>query len=116
MKHSIGISLTAAVATTVLTVPLGYVAEVSYMYFYNSTASAKTVVAYWEHAHNAAHQIPFVSGASLAATASLQLTELSVILNPGDSLVVTPEAGATMSIIITFDLRKEIFPLTFVGE
>lgn len=116
MKHSIGISLTAAVETTVLTVPLGYVAEVSYLYIYNNTATSKTITAYWQHEHDAGHQIHLLSGVTLTTKTIILYDTISVVLNQGDSLVVEPEAGADMSIIITFDLRKEIFPLTFVGE
>ena len=116
MKHSIGISLPAATNTTVFTVPLGYVAELTYLYIYNDTGSTKTVTAYWQHAHNPAHQIKLLSGVSVTSKATVQFSDLSIIFNQGDILVVNPETGADMSVIVTFDLRKEIFPLTFDGE
>jgi len=116
MKHSIGISLPAATNTTVFTVPLGYVAELTYLYIYNDTGSAKTVTAYWEHAHNPAHQIKLLSDVSLTSKTIILYDTIDIVFNPGDTLVVNPETGADMSIIVTFDLRKEIFPLTFDGE
>ena len=116
MKHSIGISLTAAVDTTVFTVPLGYVAEVSYLYIYNNTATSKTITAYWQHAHDAGHQINLLSDVTLTTKTIILYDTMSVVFKQGDSLVVHPETGADMSIIVTFDLRKEISQLTFVGE
>ena len=116
MKHSIGITLAAATPTTVFTVPLGYVAELTFLYIYNNTGSTKTVSAYWEHAHNVSHQIDLLSDVSINSKTIILYDTLSVVLNQGDKLVATTETGSDMSIIVTFDLRKEIFPLTFDGE
>jgi hypothetical protein len=116
MKHSIGISLPAATNTTVLTVPSGYIAELNFMYLYNDTGSTKTVTAYWEHAHDVSHQIKLLNGVSVTTKEVILYDNLSIVMNQGDKLVVNPETGADMSIIVTFDLRKEIFPLTFDGE
>lgn len=99
-----------------LTVPSGYVAELNFLYIYNNTGSTKTVTAYWEHAHNPSHQINLLSDVSVLSKTIILYDTISIILNQGDKLIVTPETGADMSIIITFDLRKEIFPLTFDGE
>lgn len=116
MKHSIGISLPAATDTTVFTVPLGYVAELTYLYIYNDTGSTKTVTAFWQHEHNPAHQIKLLSGVSVTSKTVVLYDTIDIVFNQGDSLIVNPETGADMSIIVTFDLRKEIFPLTFDGE
>lgn len=116
MKHSIGITLPAATNTTVFTVPLGYVAELTFLYIYNDSGSTKTVTAYWEHAHNPSHQIHLLTDVPVNTKTVILYDTLSVVFNQGDKLVINPETGADMSIIVTFDLRKEIFPLTFDGE
>lgn len=116
MKHSVGITLPAGTATTVFTVPKGYVAEVDMLFISNHTGNNKTVTAYWKHAHNPAHQIRIIDGYPLGAKQFVQFSDGSVIFQQGDSLVVTPEAGSDMSVIVTFDLRKETQILTFGDE
>jgi hypothetical protein len=116
MKHSVGITLPAATATTVFTVPKGYVAEVDMLFISNHSGNNKTVTAVWKHAHNPAHQLRIIDGYQLAAKQFIQFSDGSIIMQQGDSLVVTPEAASDMSVIVTFDLRKETQILTFGGE
>jgi hypothetical protein len=116
MKHSVGITLPAGTATTVFTVPSGYVAEVDMLFIGNHSGNNKTVTAVWKHGHNPAHQIRIIDGYQLAAKQFIQFKDGSVVFQQGDSLVVTPEASSDMSVIVTFDLRKETQILTFGDE
>jgi hypothetical protein len=116
MKHSVGISLPAGTATTVFTVPNGYVAEVDMLFISNHSGNNKTVTAVWKHAHNPAHQIRIIDGYPLATKGFIQFSDGAVVFQQGDSLVVTPEASSAMSVIVTFDLRKETQILTFNDE
>jgi hypothetical protein len=113
MKHSVGITLPAATTTTVFTVPNGYVAEVDMLFISNHSGNNKTVSAYWQHAHDPSHQIYIIDGYPLATKGFVQFSDGSVVFQQGDSLKVTPEADSDMSVIVTFDLRKEAQILTF---
>ena len=52
----------------------------------------------------------------MASHSFVQFSQGSVVLQQGDSFVVQPEAGATQSCIVTFDLRKEPQTVAFDGE
>lgn len=116
MRHSVGKQLTAGVANTIFTVPNGYKAEVDMLFISNLDANNKTTTAYWQHAHDAAHQIKIIDSYPMSSHSYLQFSTGTVVMQQGDSFVVTPEAGATQSCIITFDLRKEPQTVAFDGE
>jgi hypothetical protein len=116
MKHSVGKQLTAGAANTLFTVPNGYKAEVSLLFISNHTGNNKTISAYWQHAHDASHQIRIIDGYLLAATEFIKFDGSTVVMQSGDSMVLTPEAGSAMSAICTFDLRKEPQTVAFDGE
>ena len=116
MKHTIGLQLTAGVNNTVLTVPAGYKAEVSLLFISNLDANNKTTTAYWEHAHNTAHKIYIIDTYPMASHSFIQFSNGSIVMQSGDKFVVKPEAGATQSVLLTFDLRKEAGTLAFDGE
>ena len=116
MIHSVGKQLTAGVDNTLLTVPNGYKAEVSLLFIANHTGNNKTISAYWQHAHDAAHQIRIIDAYLLAATEFIKFDGSTIVMQSGDSMVVTPESGSDMSAICTFDLRKEPQTVAFVGE
>ena len=107
MKHSIGKLLTAGTANTLFTVPTGYKAEVSLLFVSNHTGNNKTISAYWQHAHNIDHKIIIVDAYLLAATEFIKFDGSTIILQAGDSMVLTPETGSAMSAIATVDLYKE---------
>ena len=107
MKHSIGKLLTAGTANTLFTVPAGYKAEVSLLFVSNHTGNNKTISAYWQHAHNIDHKIIIIDSYPLAATEFIKFDGSTVILQAGDSMVLTPEAASAMSAIATVDLYKE---------
>lgn len=116
MKHSIGKSLPAGATTEVFTVPAGYVAEVSLLFITNHTATNKAVSAYWQHAHDPSHQIYIVQDKTINAKDFLMLTDATMVMQSGDSMHITTEAGGDFAVITTFDLRKETALYTFAGE
>jgi hypothetical protein len=107
MKHSIGKLLTAGVANTLFTVPAGYKAEVSLLFISNHTGNNKTISAYWQHAHDITHQIRIIDGYPLAATEFIKFDGSTIVMQAGDSMVLTPEAASAMSAIATINLYKE---------
>ena len=116
MRHSVGKQLTAGVANTIFTVPQGYKAEVDMLFISNLDANNKTTTAYWQHAHDPSHEIKIIDSYPMASHTFLQFSNGSIVMQQGDSFVIQPEAGATQSCIITFDLRKEPQTVAFDGE
>jgi hypothetical protein len=116
MKHSVGKLLTAGAATTLFTVPNGFKAEVSLLFISNHTGNNKTISAYWQHAHEPSHQIRIIDGYQLAATEFIKFDGSTIIMQAGDSIVLTAEAGSAMSGIATFNLYKEAATYAFDGE
>lgn len=116
MRHSVGISLTAGIDNTVFTVPQGYKAEVDMLFISNLDANNKTTTAYWQHAHDINHKIKIIDAYPMASHTYIQFSNGSVVFQQGDSLVVKPQAGATQSVIVTFDLRKEPQTVAFPNE
>lgn len=107
MKHSVGKQLTAGSANTVFTVPTGYKADVTLLFISNRDANNKTISVYWQHAHDVDHKIHIIDAYPLSANSFLQFSNGSVVMQSGDSMVMTPEAGSVMDTIVTLDLYKE---------
>lgn len=116
MKHSIGITLAAGATTTVFTVPLGYKANVELLYISNNTASNKTIDAYWQHAHNAGHQIYLAKAKTINTKDYFILNDADIVMQAGDTLKITTEAAGDFAVITTFDLYKEAPIQAFNGE
>ena len=116
MRHSVGKRLTAGTANTVFTVPNGFKAEVDMLFISNLDANNKTVSIYWQHAHDIDHKIRIIDAYPMAAHTFLQFSNGTVVMQQGDSMVVTPQAGAVQDVIITFELKKEPLTVAFAGE
>ena len=116
MKHTVGKTLVAEVANTLFIVPNGFKAEITLLFISNATGNNKLVSAYWQHAHDASHQIKIIDSYLLAATEFIKFDGSSIILQSGDSIVITPEVGSAMSAIATFNLYKEAATYAFDGE
>ena len=116
MKHSIGIDIPANTLTEMFTVPNGYVAEMDMLFVTNNGIGNKHVSVYWQHGHDEDHKIYILKEATVAAKAFLQFSNGSVVFKSGDSMKVLSEAGATVAVIVTFDLRKEPSLYTFANE
>jgi hypothetical protein len=103
---SVGLNLTAATATTVYTVPIGYYAKWTLMYLFNNTGSTKSITAHW-HDHSASANI-YVHNGSIAAGSYVRMDGGAyVIIEEGDTVVLQSEAGSTFSTICTFELYKK---------
>ena len=107
MKHSLGKNLTAGVANTLFTVPPGYKAAVELLFISNLDANNKTVSAYWRHINGGTTDIYIIDSYPMAAHSYIQFSNGLLIMQAGDSFLVTPQTGATQSALITFDLYKE---------
>ena len=107
MKHTIGKNLTAGTANTMFTVPPGYKAAVELLFISNLDANNKTVSAFWRHINGGTTDIDIIDTYPMASHTYIQFSNGILIMQSGDSFIITPEAGATQSALITFDLYKE---------
>lgn len=112
MMHSIGQVLTAGALNTIFTVPAGYKALVSMIYISNQDSVNKTIDVGWLHNHGTPHTIRIVTNYNLAANTFIQFDTGSLVIQAGDALTMTPEAGAVMDCVVTFKLYKET-PIAF---
>lgn len=115
MKHSVGKVIPAATLTELFKVPAGYKAEVSTLFASNHQGNNKTITLYWQHAHDITHKIYIVFDYVINANNYLQFSD-SMVIQSGDSIQVLTEAGSEMSVIASFDLRKEAQTVAFDGE
>jgi len=100
--RSIGTVLTAGVANTVYTCPPNHIAKMTLLFVSNHGGNNKTVTIQW-HDASASQSYYIVGGYVLAATGFLKLDGSYLVLNAGDTMVVTPEAGATTDATITVE-------------
>lgn len=115
MKHSVGKTITTTGSdVNVFTVPNGYVAEVSTLFISNTSGSTASVSVFWQHGHDATHKIYIINGKSLNSKDYLQFSD-GLVMKSGDSMNIQTNTSG-ISIIATFDLRKELPMYTFAGE
>jgi len=102
---SVGVSPAAATLTTVYTVPTGYYALFNLMYLHNATGSTKTITAQWYDA-SAATSYDILSNYALNSKEYLKFDGGAyIVLEEGDQLRVTTEAGSTYTVLATFALQ-----------
>lgn len=103
---SIGVNLTAATATTIYTVPLGYFAKWSLMYLFNNSGSTKSISVYWKDSSASADI--YVHNGTIASKTFVRMDGGAyVVLEEGDTVVMQEEAGSSFSTICTFELFKK---------
>ena len=104
MKFSHGDALTAGSSNTILEVPTGYDAIVTYLFISNTTGSSKNIDARWVHS---GVNIDFLAGKNVGSGDFLefggQYGEF-LVAKEGDTLSLTPEAASTFVSIISFEL------------
>jgi len=103
---SVGLNLTAATPTTVYTVPTGYFAKWSLMYLFNNTGSTKNISVYW-HDHSSSTNIYVMDSGVSSKTYVRMDGGAYVVMEEGDTVVMTSEAGSSFSTICTFELFKK---------
>lgn len=103
-KYSVGKNLTAGVANTLFTVPLGYRAIVTLLFIANAGNSTEGVEASWVNGTT----ITFQGNKSVSAGEALEFGGDGkwLAMREGDSIVVTPDAGSTFTTIVSFELER----------
>jgi hypothetical protein len=99
--RSVGKVLTAGAANTLYTCPENFVAKMVLLNIANHTGS-KSVEVQWNDV-SASGTYHIVSGHVLSAHAFFKFDVSYLVLNPGDTVIVTPEAGSTMDATITVE-------------
>lgn len=102
--YSVGKNLTAGVSNTLFTVPTGYEARVTMLFVANGTGSTAGYSAAW---HDGS-VITFQANKSLGDGNYDQFggEGAFLVMNEGDYLTVTPDAGSTFTAIVSFFLLK----------
>ena len=102
-----GGNLTAATETTIYTVPTGYYAKWNLMYLLNGTGSTKAISVTWHDASTGTN-ISILSDYGLTSKNYFKLDGGAyMVLEAGDYITMTSEAGSTMSYICTFEVEKK---------
>lgn len=103
---SVGLNLTAATLTTVYTVPTGYYAKWNLMYLFNNTGSTKSISVYWRDSSAGTDIYVMDSGVSSKTYVRMD-GGAYVVMEEGDTVMMTSEAGSSFSTICTFELFKK---------
>lgn len=102
---SVGANPTAGSTSTLYTVPTGYRALWNLSYLHNASGSTKHITLTW-YDSSAAVSYDILSQYSFNSKDYLKLDGGSyVVLEEGDQVRVTPEAGSTFAIAMTFVLK-----------
>jgi hypothetical protein len=100
---SVGVNPTAATDTTVYTCPTGYYAKFTVMYIHNTGGSTKHITVQWFDA-SAATTLDILTAYNFTSKAYLQFDgNAYIVLEEGDKLKITTEAGSSFSFIATFE-------------
>lgn len=99
---SVGLNLPETVTTTVYTVPTGYYAKFNLLYLHNTGGSTKSITIQW-YDSSAATTIDILTGVAYAAKTYSQFSNAYVVLEEGDQVRATPEAGSAFDLIATFE-------------
>jgi hypothetical protein len=106
---SIGKNLPAGVETTVYTVPKGYTAFWDLLYAHNAGAGTKYLTVDWYDSSENTH-VHILEQYDFTAKTYFQFSGNSsgIVLEEGDQIHMTPEAGSTFGIICTVKLERNL--------
>jgi hypothetical protein len=103
--QSVGLNPTANTLTTVYTVPTGYYAKFTVMYIHNTGGSTKHITVQWYDA-SAASTLDILTAYDFNTKEYLQFDgNAYIVLEEGDRLQITTEAGSSFSFIATFEVQ-----------
>ena len=100
--RSVGTNLTAGVGNTIYTCPANHTSKVELLFIASNTSGNKTVSIKW-HDTSLGTDYFIVGGYTISAYNFLKIDGSYLVLNAGDYLVVTPEAGSEMDITVSVE-------------
>jgi hypothetical protein len=98
-------NLTAGASNTLYTVPKGCKAIATLLFLANSGGTTKAISAAVYDTSTSA-TVPIVGAKSLGAGEALQFNQGRMVMDEYDYITATPEAGATMSCILTMEIDQ----------
>jgi len=102
---SVGLNPTANTLTTVYTVPTGYYAKFTVMYIHNTGGNTKSITVQW-YDSSTATTLDILTSYTLTSKEYLEFNGVAyIVLEEGDRLQITTEAGSTFSFIATFEVQ-----------
>jgi hypothetical protein len=101
-ERSKGTALPAAVPTVVYQCPTNFTAQVVLLLVSNKGSGNKTVTIDWTDSQSG-HTFSIVAGYTISAYNFLRFDQSYLVLNAGDSITITSEAGSTMDVTITVE-------------
>jgi len=106
---SVGKNLTAGTETIVYTVPKGYTAVWDLAYLHNAGGSTKHISVDWYDSSATTH-VAILQEYNLSSKTYFQFSGMGsgVVLEEGDEIHMTPEAGSTISAICTLTLERNL--------
>jgi hypothetical protein len=104
-EYSVGATPTAGTTSTLYTVPTGYRALWNLSYMHNTSGSTKSLTLSWYDASaNTTYNI--LDAYSFGSKNYVQFDgNASIVLEEGDQVRVTPEAGSTFTVLLTFVVK-----------
>lgn len=105
---TVGSNLVAATPTVIYTVPVGYYAKWNLLYALNGTGSTKDITVTW-HDASANTNINILYEYAVSSKEFLKIDGGAyMVMEEGDYITVTSEAGSTFTTICTFEqIKKE---------
>jgi hypothetical protein len=102
---SVGVNPTAAVLTTVYTVPTGYYAKFTVMYIHNTGGSTKHITVQWYDASTAT-TLDILTNYDFTSKQYLQFDgNAYIVLEEGDRIQITTQSASSFSFIATFEVQ-----------
>lgn len=101
-SRSYGTNLVAGVPNTVYTCPPKHVAKVELLFVANTTSGNKTVGISW-HDVSTGRSYAIVGGYVISAYSFLKFDGSYLVLESGDHMVITPEAGSVMDATVSVE-------------
>jgi hypothetical protein len=104
---SVGKNLAAGVETTVYKVPTGYRANWNLLYIHNSLGNNKTITVDWYDTSTATH-VKILEEYNFTSKTYFQFSGQGsgIVLEEGDEIHMTTEAGSAFGVVCTFELSK----------
>ena len=104
-EYSVGATPTAGSTSTLYTVPTGYRALWNLSYIHNTSGSTKHITLTW-YDSSAAVSYDVLSQYNFNSKDYLQFDgNAAIVLEEGDQVKVTPEAGSAFTVLLTFVLK-----------
>lgn len=100
--RSVGTNLTAGAANTIYTCPANHTVKVELLFVASNTNGNKILSIKW-HDASSGNEYFIVGGYTISSYNFLKIDGSYLVLNSGDYLVITPEAGAVMDATVSVE-------------